>query len=68
MERTNERRSTGIAIAGARAVMIVLAIGIVVTGATLLTTPFAIPLTVALWLGAAAILGLGVCGELPHDA
>ena len=49
----------------ARLVMIVMAIGIVLAGATLLTTPWAIPVTVLLWLGAAAIVGLGVFGTLP---
>ena len=68
MKHTNQRLSTRIEIAFARGVMILMAIGIVLTGATLLTTPYAIPLTVGLWLGAAAILGLGVWGELPHDA
>jgi hypothetical protein len=60
--------STRIAVGFARAVMIIMAVLIVLTGATLLTSPYAIPLTVALWLGAVAIAGLGVCGELPHDA
>jgi hypothetical protein len=44
-----------------------MAVGIAVTGSTLLTTPYAIPFTVALWLGATAILALGIWGKLPHD-
>ena len=68
MGRTTARLSTRIEIALARGVMIVTAIAIAFTGATLLTTPLAIPLTVSLWLGAAAIAGLGIWGRLPHDA
>jgi hypothetical protein len=51
----------------ARLVMVVMAVAILFVGARLLTTPWAIPVTVSLWLGAAAIVGLGVFGELPHD-
>ena len=51
----------------ARLVMIVMAAGIAFTGFTLLTTPLAIPLTVVLWLGAVAILGLGIWGKLPSE-
>jgi len=64
---TTTRLSTRIETALARLVMIVMAAGIVFAGFTLLTTPLAIPLTVVLWLGAIAILGLGVWGELPRD-
>jgi hypothetical protein len=49
----------------ARLVMIVMAVAIVLTGATLISTPLAIPFVVGLWLGAAAILALGVWGPLP---
>ena len=68
MGTATERLSTRIQVGIARGVLIVTAIGIVFTGATLLTTPLAIPVTVTLWLGAAAIAALGVCGALPHDA
>ena len=68
MGHTTERLSTRIQIGVARGVMIVMAIGIVLTGATLLTTALAIPVTVTMWLAAAAIAALGVCGELPHNA
>jgi hypothetical protein len=51
----------------ARLVMIVMAIGIAFVGYTLLTTPWAIPVTVILWLGGLAIAALGVRGKLPHD-
>ena len=56
---------TRLQIVLARAVMIVMAIGIAYVGYTLLTTPWAIPVTVALWLGAAAILNLGLWAKLP---
>lgn len=59
---------TRAAAPAARLVMIVMAIGIALTGATLLTTPLAIPMVVGLWLGAAAILMLGIWGPLPHGA
>jgi hypothetical protein len=68
MAHRTERLSTRIEIAFARGVMIVMAIGIAFTGAMLLTTPVAIPFTISLWLGAAAIMGLGVWGKLPHDS
>jgi hypothetical protein len=64
---TQEKSIIRIEIAFARLVMIVTAIGIVFVGFTLLTTPWAIPLTVALWLGAVAIAALGIRGKLPHD-
>jgi hypothetical protein len=63
-----DRLSTRIAAVVARLVMIVMAIGIALVGYTLLTTPWAIPLTVVLWLGGAAVAALGICGPLPHDA
>jgi hypothetical protein len=62
-----ERLSVRIEIAFARLVMIVLALGIVFVGYTLLTTPWAIPLTVGLWLGGVTIAALGIRGKLPHD-
>jgi len=46
----------------------VMAVLVVLVGATLLTTPLAIPLVVGLWLGAAGMLGLGIWGSLPHAA
>jgi hypothetical protein len=48
--------------------MIATALGIAFVGYTLLTTPWAIPVTVALWLGGAAVAALGIGGPLPHDA
>ena len=62
-----DRLSTRIEIVLARLIMIVLALGIVFVGYTLLTTPWAIPLTVGLWLGGVAIAALGIRGKLPHD-
>jgi hypothetical protein len=63
-----DRLSTRIGIVVARGVMIAAALGIAFVGYTLLTTPWAIPVTVALWLGAAAVAALGIQGPLPHDA
>lgn len=68
MATTTERLSTRIETALARIVMIVMALGIAYVGYALLTTVWAIPVTVLLWLGAAAIANLGLWGRLPHDA
>ena len=51
--------ATWLAIAAAAAMLIV-------AGLTILTTPLAIPLTVALFLSAAALMGFGCSGYLPH--
>ena len=64
---TREKLSIRIEIAFARLLMIAMAIGIVFLGYTLLTTPWAIPVTVGLWLGGVAIAALGIRGKLPHD-
>jgi hypothetical protein len=64
---TNDRLSTRFEIVCARLLMIVMAIGIAFLGYSLLSTPWAIPVTVMLWLGGIAIAALGVQGELPHD-
>ena len=68
MSRHRDRLSTRIAIVFARGAMITAALGIAFVGYTLLTTPWAIPVTVALWLGGTAVAALGVSGPLPHDA
>ena len=60
--------STRVEAALARTVMIVMAIAIAYVGYTMLTAVWAIPIVVVLWLGAAAILNLGLWAELPHDA
>jgi hypothetical protein len=39
---------------------------LVAMGLAILTTPFALPVTVALWLSAAAIMGFACCGRLPE--
>ena len=39
---------------------------LIAAGLTILTTPLAIPLTVVLFLGAAALVGFGCAGGLPH--
>jgi hypothetical protein len=64
---TQQKSIIRIEIAFARLVMIVIAIGIIFIGFTLLMTPWAIPLTVALWLGGVAIAALGIRGKLPQD-
>lgn len=51
--------ATWVAIAGAAVILIV-------AGLTILTTPLAIPLTVALFLGAATLVGFACTGQLPH--
>jgi len=51
--------ATWMAIAGAAVVLIA-------AGLTILTTPLAIPLTVTLFLGAAALVGFACTGQLPH--
>ena len=68
MATETDTLSTLMGIVVARGVMIVMAIGIAFFGYTLLTTAWAIPITVALWLGGAAIAALGIAGPLPHDA
>jgi hypothetical protein len=68
MRATAERVSVRLAILVARLVMIVMAAGIAYLGFAVLTTAWAIPLTVGLWLGAAAILGLGLFDDLRRRA
>jgi hypothetical protein len=68
MAFTSKRLAIRIETVIARLVMVVMAAGIAYVGYTLLTTPWAIPLTVGLWLGGAAIGALGICGPLPDDA
>lgn len=68
MKRRIGNLLTRSAAPAARLVMIVMAALVVLAGATMLTTPLAIPLVVGLWLGAAAMLFLGIWGRLPHVA
>jgi hypothetical protein len=51
----------------ARLVMIVMAAGIAFLGYSVITRPLAIPIAVVLWLGATAILFLGIWGKLPKE-
>ena len=51
----------------ARLVMIVMAAGIAFLGYSIITRPLAIPVAIALWLGATAIFFLGVWGRLPNE-
>ena len=51
----------------ARLVMIVMAAGIAYVGYSVITRPLAIPLAIVLWLGATAILFLGLWGKLPQE-
>lgn len=57
-------RSTTLQIILARAVMIATGAWIAYIGYTMLTTAIAIPLTVALWLVAAATAALGARGKI----
>jgi hypothetical protein len=50
---------------GVRTVMVLIALGIIAVGFTFLTSPLAVPLTIAMWLGAGAIAGLAVFGRFP---
>ena len=49
----------------ARGTMVAVAVGVFALGVTVLTSPMTVPLTVGLWLGAAALAFLGLFGELP---
>ena len=51
----------------ARFVMIVMAAGIAYVGYSIITRPLAIPLAIVLWLGATAIVFLGLWGKLPQE-
>ena len=51
----------------ARLVMIVMAAGIAFLGYSVITRPLAIPVAIALWLGATAIFFLGIWGKLPNE-
>jgi hypothetical protein len=44
-------------------VLTVLAAIFIATGVAVLTTPMMVPLTIALWLGAAAVAGFAVFGS-----
>jgi len=55
--------ATEVARAALRAVLVATALAFVAIGVTVLTNPFSVPMTVALWLCGAAILGLAVFGE-----
>lgn len=47
--------------------MFAMAAATAFTGFTFLTTPLAIPFTIGMWMGAAAMVGLGVWGRLPPE-
>jgi hypothetical protein len=49
----------------ARLVMLAMAAATAYSGYAVITRPLAIPLAIALWLGATAMFFLGVWGELP---
>jgi hypothetical protein len=50
---------------GFRSVLVLTAVGVVATGFTLLTSIVAVPITIGLWLGAAALVGAAVFGQFP---
>ena len=68
MATITDRLSTRIEILLARAVLIATALGLAYVGYAQLTTAWAIPVAIILWLGAAAAFNLGLWGRLPHDA
>jgi hypothetical protein len=49
-----------IAQSAVRAVLVLAALVLVATGVSILTGPLMVPLTIALWLGAAGLVGLAV--------
>jgi hypothetical protein len=59
-------RATKLEILAARTVLIVTALWIAYIGYAVLTTAAAIPLTVTLWLIAAATAALGARGKIQH--
>ena len=50
-----------------RAVLVLIAITFIATGVAVLTRPLAMPLTISLWLSAAAMLGLAVFWRMPES-
>jgi hypothetical protein len=67
MDTAARSLSTRLEIITLRAVMIVMAAGTALVGASLLTTPVAIPIVIGLWLGALGMFALGVWGRLPDQ-
>jgi uncharacterized membrane protein HdeD (DUF308 family) len=53
--------------AALRTLMIIMAIIAVATGLFLLTSPLAVPITVGIWISAAAMVFLGIWGRLPQE-
>lgn len=50
-----------------RTLMIIMAIIAVATGVFLLRSPLAVPITVGIWISAAAMIFLGIWGRLPQE-
>jgi hypothetical protein len=72
LQRSNHRGGTGaadgkVARAALRGVLVVTALGFVAIGVTVLTDPLYVPVTVALWLCGAALLGLAAVGQFQAD-
>jgi len=59
--------ATEVARAALRAVLVVTALCFVAIGVTVLSDPLYVPMTIALWLCGAAMLGLAVFGQFPAD-
>lgn len=53
--------------AALRVVLVMIALGFIAIGFTVLTAPLLVPMTVGLWLCGAAALGLAVFGRFPAD-
>ena len=64
MATTKVSRSLLIQVVLARVIMIATGAWAVYIGYTLLTTPLAIPVTVAIWLAAALTIALGARGKI----
>jgi hypothetical protein len=50
-----------------RVVLVLMAVSLIAIGVTILTRPLAIPFTIGLWMGAAAMIGAAVFARLNGD-
>lgn len=53
--------------AALRILLIAMGAGAAFVGASLLTSPLWVPVTIGIWLSAVVMLGLGVFGQLPTE-
>jgi hypothetical protein len=66
MATTTDRPTVLMQVVFVRMLMFIVAGGAVYTGFALLTSPWAIPLTIGLWVAALGIIDIAI-GELPQD-